>query len=166
MCFRCGNYHFATLGLPEKPVITNKEGKVDKEFILTWAQPEADSSDLSPSYHLEWREKLPTGFLEKQEHGSIVETYFKISGLEYESEYEVKLFAVNKQGESEPDVRTFKTKTGMYLHLICRASDGRCFKFTTLMGKKLNISLLLRVQKGSSFVRDFLQNFMPAVVGH
>ncbi|PFX30313.1 Titin [Stylophora pistillata] len=99
-------------GLPEKPVFTNKEGEFDKEFILTWAQPEADSSDLSPTYRLEWREKFPTGFLEKQEHGSIVETYFKITGLKYESEYEVKLFAVNKQGESEPDVRMLKTKTG------------------------------------------------------
>ncbi|XP_022806249.1 NACHT, LRR and PYD domains-containing protein 12-like [Stylophora pistillata] len=109
----CYDPEVRTDGLPEKPVITNKEGKVDKEFILTWAQPEADSSDLSPSYRLEWREKFPTGFLEKQEHGSIVETYFNITGLKYESEYEVKLFAVNKQGESEPDVRTFKTKTAV-----------------------------------------------------
>ena len=44
-------------------------------------------------------------------------THFKITGLEYSSEYEVKLFAVNGQRDSEPDVRTFKTKTGMYLHI-------------------------------------------------
>ena len=43
--------------------------------------------------------------------------HFTISGLEYDAEYEVKLFAVNEQGDSEPDVRTFKTKSGMYLYL-------------------------------------------------
>ena len=48
---------------------------------------------------------------------NIVGTRFKITGLEYDAEYEVKLFAVNKQGDSEPDVRTFKTKSGMYLYL-------------------------------------------------
>ena len=48
---------------------------------------------------------------------NIVETHLKITGLEYDAEYEVKLFAVNKQGDSEPDVRTFKTKSGMFLHL-------------------------------------------------
>ena len=48
-------------------------------------------------------------------HGNIVETHHTITGLEYDTEYEVKLFAVNEQGDSEPDVRTFKTKSGMYL---------------------------------------------------
>ena len=48
---------------------------------------------------------------------NIVETHLKITGLEYDAEYEVKLFAVNEQGDSEPDVRTFKTKSGMYLYL-------------------------------------------------
>ena len=51
------------------------------------------------------------------ERGSIVETRHTITGLEYDTEYEVKLFAVNEQGDSEPDVRTFKTKSGMYLYL-------------------------------------------------
>ena len=50
-------------------------------------------------------------------HGNIVETRYTIIGLEYDAEYEVKLFAVNKQGDSEPDVRTFRTKSGMYLYL-------------------------------------------------
>ena len=49
--------------------------------------------------------------------GNIEGTHFMISGLEYDAEYEVKLFAVNEQGDSEPDVRTFKTKSGMYLYL-------------------------------------------------
>ena len=48
---------------------------------------------------------------------NIVETRHKITDLEYDTEYEVKLFAVNEQGDSEPDVRTFKTKSGMYLYL-------------------------------------------------
>ena len=51
------------------------------------------------------------------EQGDIVETRHTITGLEYDTEYEVKLFAVNEQGDSEPDVRTFKTKSGMYLNL-------------------------------------------------
>ena len=50
-------------------------------------------------------------------HGNIVETRYTIISLEYDAEYEVKLFAVNKQGDSEPDVRTFRTKSGMYLYL-------------------------------------------------
>lgn len=51
------------------------------------------------------------------EQDNIMETQYKIIGLEYGTEYEVKLFAVNQQGNSEPDVRTFKTKSGMYLYL-------------------------------------------------
>ena len=57
-----------------------------------------------------------TGSTKVFQQGNIVETHFKITGLEYDAEYEVKLFAVNEQGESEPDVRTFKTKSGMYLY--------------------------------------------------
>ena len=48
--------------------------------------------------------------------GDIVETRHTITGLEYDTEYEVKLFAVNEQGDSEPDVRRFRTKSGMYLY--------------------------------------------------
>ena len=58
-----------------------------------------------------------TGSTEMAQRGNIVETHLKITGLEYDTEYEVKLFAVNEQGDSEPDVRTFKTKSGMYLYL-------------------------------------------------
>ena len=54
---------------------------------------------------------------ENFKRGNIVETRHTITGLEYDAEYEVKLFAVNEQGDSEPDVRTFKTKSGMYLYL-------------------------------------------------
>ena len=58
-----------------------------------------------------------TGPTKVFQQGDIVETRHTITGLEYDTEYEVKLFAVNEQGESEADVRTFKTKSGMYLHL-------------------------------------------------
>ena len=58
-----------------------------------------------------------TGSTKVFEQGHIVETRHTITGLEYDTEYEVKLFAVNEQGDSEPDVRTFKTKIGMYLYL-------------------------------------------------
>ena len=54
---------------------------------------------------------------ENFQRGNIVEARHKITGLEYDTEYEVKLFAVNEQGDSEPDVRTFQTKSGMYLYL-------------------------------------------------
>ena len=54
---------------------------------------------------------------EMVQRGNIEDTHLKITGLEYDAEYEVKLFAVNEQGDSEPDVRTFKTKSGMYLYL-------------------------------------------------
>ena len=54
---------------------------------------------------------------ENFKRGNIVEIRHTITGLEYDTEYEVKLFAVNEQGDSEPDVRTFKTKSGMYLYL-------------------------------------------------
>ena len=58
-----------------------------------------------------------TGSTKVFEQGDIVETRHTITGLEYDTEYEVKLFAVNEQGDSEPDVRTFKTESGMYLYL-------------------------------------------------
>ena len=47
----------------------------------------------------------------------LVETRYTITGLDYDAEYEVKLFAVNEQGDSEPDVRRFKTKRGIYIYL-------------------------------------------------
>ena len=58
-----------------------------------------------------------TGSTEMAQRGNILETHLTINGLEYDTEYEVKLFAVNEQGDSEPDVRRFKTKSGMYLYL-------------------------------------------------
>ena len=58
-----------------------------------------------------------TGSTKIFQQGDIVETHLKITGLEYDAEYEVKLFAVNEQGDSEPDIRRFKTKSGMYLYL-------------------------------------------------
>ena len=58
-----------------------------------------------------------TGSRKIFERGDIVETRHTITGLEYDTEYEVKLYAVNEQGDSKPDVRTFKTKSGMYLYL-------------------------------------------------
>ena len=58
-----------------------------------------------------------TGSTEMVQRGNIEETHLKITGLEYDAEYEVKLFAVNEKGDSEPDVRTFKTKSGIYIYL-------------------------------------------------
>ena len=53
-----------------------------------------------------------TGSTKVFEQGDIVETRHTITGLEYDTEH-----AVNEQGDSEPDVRRFKTKSGMYLYL-------------------------------------------------
>ena len=58
-----------------------------------------------------------TASTENFQRGNIVGARHTITGLEYDTVYEVKLFAVNEQGDSEPDVRTFKTKSGMYLYL-------------------------------------------------
>ena len=82
-----------------------------------WSEAEANSSTRSIKYRLEWRKQPVTGFTEMVQRGNIEGTHLKITGLEYDAEYEVKLFAVNEQGDSEPDVRTFKTKSGMYLYL-------------------------------------------------
>ena len=41
---------------------------------------------------------------------NIAKTQFQITGLEDNEEYEVKLFSVNRQGSSDPDIKTFKTK--------------------------------------------------------
>ena len=57
-----------------------------------------------------------TGSTKVFEQGDIVETRHTITGLEYDTKYKVKLFAVNEQGDSEPDVRRFRTKSGMYLY--------------------------------------------------
>ncbi|CAH3145907.1 unnamed protein product, partial [Pocillopora meandrina] len=100
-------------GKPEKPTITNTETEVDEDFIITWSEAEAKSSNCSVKYRLEWRKQPMTGSTVMVQRENIVETHLKITGLEYDTEYEVKLFAVNEQGDSEPDVRTFKTKSGL-----------------------------------------------------
>ena len=87
------------------------------EFTVTWASPQNSGGDDNTKYRVEWWKKLVTGYSEVCQEKDIGGTHFKITGLEYSSEYEVKLFAVNGHGDSEPDVRTFKTKTGMYLYI-------------------------------------------------
>ena len=82
-----------------------------------WSEAEANSSNRSIKYRLKWRKQPVTGSTETVQLETIERTHLKITGLEYDTEYEVKLFAVNEQGDSEPDVRTFKTKSGMYLYL-------------------------------------------------
>ena len=104
-------------GLPEKPTIASTKIEVDKDVIVTWSEAEANSSNGNIKYRLEWRKQPVTGSTEMVQRGNIEGTHFMITGLEYDTEYEVKLFAVNEQGDSEPDVRTFKTKSGMYLYL-------------------------------------------------
>ena len=85
--------------------------------MVTWSEAEVNNSNGNIKYRLEWRKQPMTESTEMVLRGNIEDTHLKITGLEYDAEYEVKLFAVNEQGDSEPDVRTFKTKSGMYLYL-------------------------------------------------
>lgn len=99
------------LRVPEKPKITTDgQHEVDVPFIINWSAPQSNSSN-DIKYRLEWRKKSTAGSVEPRvSREDIVETHFNIADLDYNSEYEVKLFAVNIHGESEPDIRTFKTK--------------------------------------------------------
>ena len=88
-----------------------------------------------------------TGSTKVFQQGDIVETRHTITGLEYDTEYEVKLFAVNKQGDSEPDVRTFKTKTGMYLYLT---GSARVFGYSVFRGVLNRVYGILQLKYGYS----------------
>ncbi|XP_022790278.1 receptor-type tyrosine-protein phosphatase F-like [Stylophora pistillata] len=102
-------------GLPEKPTIQKVKGEVDVNFTLTWLAPNTSCSDVSPKFRLEWKKKHLTGSSKLFQQGNIDETHFQFTNLEYNSEYEGKLFPFNKHGEGEPEVFTFKTKNGVYL---------------------------------------------------
>ena len=104
---------FLIQGAPDKPTITNEDGEVDVDFTVTWSTPQANGSNRNTEYRIEWRKELMVGSVEVRKIENTGKTCFKITGLEYNSKYEVKLFAVNTQGDSEPDIRTFKTKIGM-----------------------------------------------------
>ena len=95
--------------MPGKPTITNTETNVDVNFIVTWRKPDEDGGDPNLKYRLEWRKQPIDDNTEVGKEENIKETRFKITGLEYESEYEVKLFAVNSEGDSEADTKDFKT---------------------------------------------------------
>lgn len=106
--------------MPEKPKITTDcQHEVNVTFIINWSAPQSNSSN-DIKYRLEWKKISTAGSIEPRVSlEDIVETHFNIAELDYNSEFEVKLFAVNIHGESEPDIRTFKTKIGMYLCQIC-----------------------------------------------
>ncbi|XP_022810130.1 uncharacterized protein LOC111347144, partial [Stylophora pistillata] len=113
---------------PDKPTITNEDGEVDVDFTVTWSTPQANGSNRNTEYRIEWRKELMVGSVEVRKIENTGKTCFKITGLEYNSKYEVKLFAVNTQGDSEPDIRTFKTKIGGLMNIIvdvARAIFGR-----------------------------------------
>lgn len=95
---------------------------VDVDFIVTWEGPKDDGGDPNLKYSLEWRKKPINANTEVSKEENIQETQFKITGLDYGSEYEVKLFAVNEAGDSEADTKDFKTtqepgKSYSQLHL-------------------------------------------------
>lgn len=105
--------------MPGKPRITNTEVEVDVEdFTVMWSAPLYNGGDDNLKYRLEWRKKPITADTEVGIEENIGETQFKITGLESNEEYEIKLFSVNQQGASEPDIKTFKTKpaTGEYYY--------------------------------------------------
>ncbi|CAH3150104.1 unnamed protein product, partial [Pocillopora meandrina] len=92
---------------------TSTETEVDEDFIITWSEAETNSSNCSVKYRLEWRKQPMKGSTDMIQRANTEGDHFKITGLKYNAEYEVKLFAVNEQGDREPDVRTFKTKSGL-----------------------------------------------------
>ena len=97
--------------MPGKPRITNTELDVDvDDFTVTWSAPLYNGGDDNLKYRLEWRKKPITDDTEVGIEENIAETQFQITGLDYSEEYEVKLFSVNRQGSSDPDIKTFKTK--------------------------------------------------------
>ena len=101
--------------MPEKPTIQEDKDEKDAKFTLTRLAPNTNFTNVSPEYRVELWKKHLTGSSKLCQQGSTDGTQFKTTDLEYNSEYEVKLFTVNKHGESEQEVVTFKTNTGMYL---------------------------------------------------
>ena len=89
-----------------------------EDFVVTWSAPLYSGGDDNLKYRLEWRMKPITDDTEVGIEENIAETQFQIAGLEYNSEYEVKLFSVNRQGPSDPDIKTFKTNAnpGKYFY--------------------------------------------------
>ena len=97
--------------MPGKPRITNTELEVDvDDFTVTWSAPLNNGGDDNLKYRLEWRMTPITDETEVGIEENIAETQFQITGLENNAEYEVKLFSVNRQGSSDPDIKNFKTK--------------------------------------------------------
>jgi len=105
--------------VPGKPTITNSESEVDSSFTLTWSKPTYDGGDDMIKYKVEWRKK-PTTDAEVFEIDDISDTKHELKDLEGDAEYEFRVFAKNRAGYSEPDIRSFKVKkdSGM-LHLTC-----------------------------------------------
>lgn len=100
------------------------------EFTLTWLAPNTNYIDVSPKDRLEWRMKPRTGSSKLCQQRNTDETHFKMTNLEYNSEYEVKLFAFKRHGESEPEILTFKTETGVYLIIfICHLISAELFVY-------------------------------------
>ena len=91
-------------------MITNTKIEVDTEFTVTWSAPPNNTDNNSTKYRLEWRKNPITNITKVRRAENINETRFRISGLEHDVEYVVKLYAVYRHGYSEPDVRRFKTK--------------------------------------------------------
>lgn len=111
--------HQFSTGVIGKPSITNTEIEVDTEFTVTWSAPQNHSADNNTKYRLEWRKKPVTNDSKVGREENINDTSFRITGLQHNTEYEIKLYAVYRQRESEPDVRTFKTKPKVGKCLWC-----------------------------------------------
>ena len=106
-------------GVIGKPSITNAEVEVDTEFTVTWSAPQNHSNDKDTKYRLEWTQKPITNDSKVGKEENINDTRFRITGLQHNTEYEIKLYAVYKQRESEPDDRTIKTKRKVGKCLWC-----------------------------------------------
>ncbi|XP_078381279.1 hemicentin-2-like isoform X4 [Oculina patagonica] len=113
-----------------KPFITNTAVEVDTEFTVTWSAPRKDSDNNNTKYRLEWRKKPITNHTKLDKQENINETRFRITGLEHNAEYEVRLYAVYRYGVSAPDVRTFKTKVGKPSEILNLQAVATCNSIT------------------------------------
>ena len=95
-------------------MITNTETKLDKtEVTMKWNRPAYHGGDPNITYNVEWKDSSdPSAEPEKKE--GIKETTYKISDLENNKEYEVSVYAVNRQGQGLPAKKYFKVDASRF----------------------------------------------------
>ena len=97
-------------GVPGKPSIISRVQQVEtNELNLKWTAPDYDGGDSRITYKVEWK---PIGSGEPKVKTGIKELEVTLTDLSFNTEYEVKLYAVNQQGPSDPATMYFKVGDG------------------------------------------------------